>query len=54
MADAMRFEKIRRKERENNVPILKPGKQVQLISFLLGVFLMGNIIIVSDIRAALH
>ncbi len=33
--------------------ILKPGKQAQLISFLFGVFLMGNMFIASDTCAAL-
>ena len=53
MADAMRFELIRRKERESSVSILKPGKQAQLISFLCGVFLAGNMFVASDIRATL-
>ncbi|MDB4442862.1 hypothetical protein N9219_05530 [bacterium] len=53
MADTMEFELIRRKERESSVSILKPGKQAQLISFLCGVFLAGNMFVASDIRAAL-
>ncbi|CAB1056258.1 glycoside hydrolase [Olavius sp. associated proteobacterium Delta 1] len=35
------------------MPILKPGKQAKLISFLFGVFLMGHIFIASDTCAAL-